>query len=260
MNRLVSRLAFVPAAVLAFGSLLPITAADAAPCQVGTPFLFTASGATTSSSESQIWDTVTWGRTDIKIETASFGLHFSAYDENCVEICSHTKDCLVDYRGVISIDVHNGTGAYTLTATPRDMPGVTPPPPGECNVVNTAGVCANIATGNELERVGVAGVEVVSAGTHRVVGAIDTYRFPLPVGGSVLLPCVVLTVNNLGASDCELAGGTFENRFALLVDQSADQPSIGLTDPIVSVGLCDARVTVTASGFGVEDFPAVTVC
>jgi hypothetical protein len=153
----------------------------------------------------------------------------------------------------------------TLPPTPSLGPAPTLPPvptvpPGSCNVVNTGGACVDLATGNVIQTVSVQGAQTGTSGSHRVVGAVDMYRFPLPSGGFANVPCVVLTADAAGNSGCTLAGGTFVSRFATLVDQSVAQPSAGPGAPVTTVRVCEALLTVTVAGFGVEDVPSYALC
>lgn len=253
-----TRLAALPAATLLFGGLFTLNAPMANACYAGTPFVAVAAGA--ADGGDYYWTTTTTGPTTISITPIASTGHIHVFDQNCAEICSIEQSCAVT-AGTYTVLVH-GSGAYTLTAVPDDVtvPGIDPLPPGDCNLVNTAGVCANVETHGEVERAYVYGVQQGTAATHTVVGRVDRYRFPLPTGGSTLLPCVVLTVNNTGNDDCAVAGGTYDSTVATLVSRSVDQPSVGLGAPLASVGICESAVTITVAGFGVEDFPAYSLC
>lgn len=256
MNRL-TRLAVLPAATLVFGSLLSLAApaAHASSCNSGPTFTLSTTGTTADGSDR--WNTESYGRTTLRIETPDDDIDFDVKAENCTTLCAWVYDeCTVDYVGTLSIWVKNGGGAYTLYAMPSGPPPVTAPQPGDCNIVNTGAVCAGITTGDLVDRVSVVSVELGSSEADRVVGSIDRYRYPLPTGGSVVLPCVTLAVIDVDGGTCTVAGGTYDSTVAVLVDQSV--PTIG--EPLVSVGICEAEFTVKVAGFGLEQFPAYSVC
>jgi hypothetical protein len=71
-----------------------------------------------------------------------------------------------------------------------------------------------------------------------------------------------VVVGSTNANPCQSAGGTFVNRVATLYDDSVDLPSAGLDTPIpvATVKVCQATVTFTVAGIGIEDVPAYTVC
>lgn len=256
------RVAVVSATSLLFGSLFSLAAPAAhADCYGGTTFTAYASGEI-SGAEDDYWRTESYGATALTLSSSST-TRFHVYGENCelFSACDGTTSCTVTHTGTLSIHVHLGSGPYSITTAPVAVPPTgSVSPDVDCNIVDTTEVCVGIDTGNEVTRVVVREVETYTADTHPVVGAIDQYRFPLPTGGSVVLPCVVLLVDGLGNNDCEVAGGTFVDRTALLVDDGVDQPGVRFGDVITSVGICDARATVTVLGFGAENFPLVSTC
>lgn len=248
------RFAVLPAATLVFGSFLSSTPAQAVCEPTGVPFY----GVTVGAIDGY-WNTVSSGITTITLDDPTGHIH--VYDANCQTLCSIVDSCTVTYTGTLSIWVHGATGPYVLTSS-TGLPNVTPlPGPSGCNLVNTAGVCVNIANDSVIQRATVYNVETGTSGTHTVVGSVQQWRFPLPTGGSVVLPCVVLTANGLGNGGCSVAGGAYVGTVATLVDEDVPQPSAGFgTTPLLSVGICEARVTATAAGFGVEEVPLVSVC
>lgn len=118
--------------------------------------------------------------------------------------------------------------------------------PPICVIVTTSGVVHSVALP----------VAIAGPGQY-VVGAVDTYRFPLPTGGTTTVPCVVLTVDST-PNACQAAGGTFVGRTATLVDRTESLP--GSTPPLATVRVCTATYTLTVAGFGIDDFPAYALC
>lgn len=259
MKRLI-RLAAVSAATLVFGSLLALGAPAAnAACFGGTSFTGATTGSLANDAESDWWRTRAEGVNTLFLEATDPDIHMYVWTDDCTGIYC-PRVCTLSYTGELSIQVHAGTGSYALFAVPTTRTGLEPPPTGSCNVLDAAGVCVNLATDEVIQSATVYSVALGTAGTHSVVGSIQQWRFPLPTGGSVVLPCVVLTANGLGNSGCSAGGGTYVGTVATLVDQDVAQPSVGLGPPLLTVGICEARVTVTAAGFGVENLPLVSIC
>lgn len=233
-------------------------------CGTGTPFVVTAAGEALTD-ETDWWQTVSPGSLQVSVEATDWA-YLDVFDSSCGQLlCSsgpgRSHGCEVSYVGRVNISVRGYAfgAAYVLTAIP--LPGnVTPPPPGSCNLVEVLGVCANLSTGSVVQEVSVPGVTLGSAGSHRVAGYVDRYRFITPGGVALVLPCVVLTANATTVNPCAAAGGTFDSRFLTLLDNTVSQPTVGVGDPILTARVCDARVTLTAAGFGVENFGLLTVC
>lgn len=133
-------------------------------------------------------------------------------------------------------------------------------PSGDCPLVLGVPVCTELTTGGVRQPVVVSNVVTGVAATYHVVGKVDVYRFALPTGGNVTLPCVVLTSNTTTIDPCKAAGGSYASTTALLYDDTVEQPSASLSGTLFSANVCDATVTITAGGFGVEDFPLLTIC
>jgi hypothetical protein len=133
-------------------------------------------------------------------------------------------------------------------------------PSGDCPLVLGVPVCTKLTTGGMRQPVAVSNVAIGVAATYHVVGRVDIYRFALPTGGNVTLPCVVLTNNATTVDPCRAAGGSYVSTTSVLYDDIVEQPSVGPSGTLVSAGICDATVTITAGGFGVEDFPLFTIC
>ena len=155
--------------------------------------------------------------------------------------------------------VPNPTVPPTPEVTPPPTPEVTLPPvptlppASSCNLVDTAGVCVNVAKGAVVSTLGLAGPE--PSGSLHVVGRIDTYSLPLPTGGSATFPCVVLGVDTTSTGGCGALGATRVGTAMTLVDTYAS----GAT-PIVAVRICAATFTATVDGFGVQSVPGNTIC
>lgn len=157
------------------------------------------------------------------------------------------------------------TGVVTVGAAPvptvPPTPTVTPPsvlpsspPSSSCNRVDTAGVCVNVVPGSVVRTVSLAPPQ--SSGSAHVVGSIDMYSVPLPIGGSATFPCVVLSVDATSTGGCAVVpGATKVSTVATLVDTYAS----GAT-PVVTVNVCAATITATVQGFGVRDVPGDTIC
>ena len=129
-----------------------------------------------------------------------------------------------------------------------------------CSPVAGVEVCTTITPTGVVLPVSVTNVQTGVAATHHIVGEVDAYRFTLSTGGSVVVPCVVLTVNAGTVDPCGEAGGTFVSRTALLLDRSQDQPSVTPTGTLASASVCTATITVTVADIGVEEIPAYSVC
>jgi hypothetical protein len=263
--RAIRRLGAVPAATLLFGSLFTLAAPAAhADCYYGSQFTGVTTGYLTWSSEEHYWSVESNGTTVIQLTATDSSIGFHAYGENCDYLgCDHVTQCVATHTGTISLYVHGGTGDYVLTAAGTDVPGVpdvgTPPGSG-CNLVNTLGVCVGLEAGAEIERVTVREPVVGFTDGPGVVGRVEQWRLPLPTGGSVLLPCVVLTVDGQGSNGCSLLGASYVSTVSVLVNDDVPIPTAGFGDVLATVGLCEAQLTATVVGFGVEDVPAVTLC
>lgn len=170
-----------------------------------------------------------------------------------------TATCPVpDEPSMISVGVPFCCGdvPYTLAVTggaplPDDLPE-----PGVCD---PAFVCVGLFPGDVVASFPVVVPGLTGGDTHHVAAYVDLYRFVLPGGGSVSLPCAVLT-GDVAVNPCEQAGGTFISRFATLADRDVSEPAIGGGTPLVTIRICEATLVATVVGAGVESFPAYTVC
>jgi hypothetical protein len=115
----------------------------------------------------------------------------------------------------------------------------------------TAGqeVCASL-TATTLQGTYSVGTPDSVPGANNVF--VDTYRFTLPNGVVATLPCVVL-VSGAIPVDPYAAGGTYVATLATLTDGPSP-------NPLAEVGVCNANLTLTADGIGINSFPALTVC
>lgn len=89
-----------------------------------------------------------------------------------------------------------------------------------------------------------------------VAGYVDRYAF---FGGSVVLPCVVVTAGG-SPNPCATAGGVFVSRVLTIVDTSASLPIGPLGSIPITVYTCTHSVTVLVEGFGLNQFPVTAVC
>src|SRR5207248_9542469 len=131
---------------------------------------------------------------------------------------------------------------------------VTVPP---CPPSPAPGVVVCLAATTVLTTVAIPSADLADGPSYDVAGYLDTYRFALPAGGSVSIPCVRLGVNSTTVSACETAGGALVSR-ETLVDVPLAVPVPG--EPRASVTVCNALLTVTVDDFGSPDLPAATLC
>jgi hypothetical protein len=145
------------------------------------------------------------------------------------------------------------TPEATISPMPTIPPVPTLPPSSSCNIVDTAGVCVNVAKGTVVRTLGLAGPQ--PSGSLHVVGRIDMYSLPLPIGGSATFPCVVLGLDATSTGGCDALGATRVSTVATLVDTYASGAS-----PVITVGVCAATITATVEGFGLQSVPGNTIC
>lgn len=131
------------------------------------------------------------------------------------------------------------------------------PQPAECN---PAAICVGLFPGDVVASFPVVVPGVGGGATHHIAGYVDVYRFVVPGGGTVTLPCPVLTVDTT-INPCQQAGGTYVSRLATLANQDVSEPVIGGGgDPLTTIRICEATLVATVLGLGVESFPAFSVC
>lgn len=122
-----------------------------------------------------------------------------------------------------------------------------------------AGVLICMSTGSLFDEYTVSSATASLTGPdHPVAGYVDLYRFN--VGGVITtLPCVNLLVDGMSANACALAGGTFVSRSTTLFSTVVEEPAV-LTPPLATLRVCNAELTVVASGVGIDSAPAFTTC
>ncbi len=97
-----------------------------------------------------------------------------------------------------------------------------------------------------------------SGGTeHEIAGYVDQYRFHVGIV-TTTLTCVRLVVDGTDVNPCATAGGTFVTRITSLVQRPAE-PVIE-TNPLATVRVCQAELTLTAAGNGINSAPAYALC
>lgn len=244
------------ALVTSTAGLAPAAQATHSWCSSGRSFTV-ATADTVQPPSPDWWTTTTSGRTTVTLTAADPGATMTLYttpNGNCTVICTSTTSCTIDHTGPLNISVTAGVLAapvpYALTVANTSTL--------DCGT--TMSVCVAAVRGAEVTRVDVRVVTTTVDATHDVVGTLDTYRFGLPNGASVTLPCVTVTLNGDTTNPCAQAGGQYVTTLAELVDESVDQPGVALTPPIESVGVCETRYTVTVATIGVENFPAYSLC
>ena len=112
----------------------------------------------------------------------------------------------------------------------------------------------SVAASYEISAVGTSptGIE------HDVAGYVDLYRFVV-AEVTTTLPCVRLLVDSVAPDVCQAAGGTFVSRLATLVETAVEEPGIE-TVPVETVAVCNAELTATVSGVGINSAAAYTTC
>jgi hypothetical protein len=102
-------------------------------------------------------------------------------------------------------------------------------------------------------------VSTMAGAEHDVTGYLDSYRFTLPGGVIVTLPCVTLVADTTTGDACLLAGGTHVAR-SIIVSTSPDEVEPVLTTTATPARICNATLTLTVGGFGVNSAPVLTTC
>lgn len=260
MLRRLTRWAAVPVSTLALGAL-SVAGAPAAEalgsCTSPVALSGAGAGAFTSAYGEDYWRYQAAGTTTIRMVATSAWMYVYYSGTSCsTYICSSFLSCTVSVTGPLVIKVVSQAdgAAYVLAAT-SSVASTNP-----CNRVNTNGVCVDLAIGPVLEEETVYGVTTTPLLTHTVGGWLDAYRFPLPTGGSAVVPCVVLAANSRDANPCATAGGTFVSRTLTLVSQSVTQPQVVQGSALTTVRVCNATLTATANGFGIENVPVYSTC
>lgn len=254
--------ALVGAAVVAPAGI----ASAAGSCGTG-PVISTSTTATISDQERDDWfRVVSTGNVLVSYTSGQPNTTLEVYDPTCTTLlCAavqtyYEKVCHVPASGTLNVKVRYtaasaGTWTYYLVATPTDTAGNQ-----DCATQSGVEVCLTSTMGEVVQDVVVHTVTTPPAATHRIAGWVDTYRFLLPEGASVTVPCVTLVANATLPNACDQAGGEFVSRFATLADTDVTQPGPAIGPVVASVSVCSAEYTVTVEGFGVEDFPALALC
>lgn len=125
-----------------------------------------------------------------------------------------------------------------------------------CVTASGVSACIGISPVSEVQRVRVSSEEIVDGALLTVAGYLDLYRFTLPNGGVVNLPCVVL-VGTAGANPCDVAGGDFASRVATLVNESV---AVTQGPALVNAALCTGELQATVNDIGVASMPAYVLC
>jgi hypothetical protein len=120
-------------------------------------------------------------------------------------------------------------------------------------------ICAGVNSGTINDEVPVPVVAVRPGTTHSIVGRVDEYLFRLPTGGSVALPCVVLTRDSVSDNACAKAGGTYDSTILELapVQVTEQWPAI---EELTRVTICNGELVATVNGLGIRSLPLLTLC
>ena len=132
------------------------------------------------------------------------------------------------------------------------------PPGGPCPPV-ALGVVACLTPGSVYLSQAVFLVSPQPTTSHDVVGYVAGYEFTLPTNIRVTLPCVVLTVDST-TDPCRAAGGVPGATVASLVDTTVSEYGVAFGPTLTTVRVCNAALTATVLGLGVNSAPAFTLC
>lgn len=191
------------------------------------------------------------------------GAMTGASDEFCMDDSSWT---------VVPANTTTGVGDYQVTWHPTGsspawlnvdidylkVEDVPEPQPEPCSPL--AGVVACLEPGSEEIVHTVRSVAYTGGPEHGVVGYLDLYVFDLPLGTRIALPCVTLVRDGVPVDPCRAAGGTYESRMQVLVDQTVAEPAVGEGEELTTVRVCAAKLTLTVGGVGVRSAPAYALC
>lgn len=157
----------------------------------------------------------------------------------------------VDNDGDGWTDYPNDPGCDSQRDTSEDPGG------GICDPVAGVVVCIRPTSTVAIDQP----LEIVSTApgpSHTVAAYLDAYKFTLPGGIVTTLPCVTL-VADTQMTPCASAGGSFVSR-STLVTQTVGEPDVVSGPVIARVRVCNAVLTATVNGFGVNSAPAFTIC
>lgn len=268
------------------------TAGAGANCGYGTRFTGTVSD-TLAPSQQKIWETQLVGAVEVAYAATRSAASVTMYADtngSCTVLCTDWAatrlECTATGTGSVLVVMTNRSTTplpYTLSArTPffsgpacdddRDNDGdyaIDDPADSGCTSDadplegDTGGcldaTCYALSQGTVLTTATLVAPDADLGPGQTVRGHLDVYRFPLAGGASLTVACVVLTVDGKTTNPCATAGGTFVSRTATLVDTTAPRVTPRL-EPLMTVGVCDGRVTVTIASMGIENFPLVTPC
>lgn len=129
-----------------------------------------------------------------------------------------------------------------------------------CTTAAGVTICAGLSAGEVVQQVAVTppGVEVTSQ-PARTVGWVENFRFDVE-GVIVTVPCVVLVVNGSPVSPCATAGGEVRDRIATLTVPPLPGATVVPGTEIEIANVCEAELTASVNGIGVNSAPAFTVC
>ena len=120
------------------------------------------------------------------------------------------------------------------------------------------GVCAGISPNTTTQLVRVYNVNEVPGTVHAVAGYEDLYRFTLPNGTVVNLPCVVLVADTTVTNPCADNNGVFVSRQNVLVNQSVAEPVVQQGAQLAAI--CAGELVLTVDNIGIASARAYTVC
>ena len=285
--------AAVLVAMVAAGGLVtavsPAIAGDT--CPSSDPFVVSTSGTVssgnpdwwrfTSSTGGVITLVPAGGDPDLKI------MNSSCTGTVCYPFQGGTEKCIVPAGtfqvGVLHFSGPGGVAGYSLSFNNAacgdgqdndgdgnvdypDDPGCSEPndttegAPCQTQITGGLRTCAGVEPGPIVVRQDVALVDVEEGPQHHVAGYVHAYRFRLPDGSTVTLPCVVLNVDATASNACSSAGGEFAFTMQTLVDSTATEPKVVPGDVIAYVGICEAELEATVNGVGVNSVRTLAPC
>ena len=121
------------------------------------------------------------------------------------------------------------------------------------------GLVGCLVPGDEIASYTIEGVDPDTGAGHDVAGYVDAYRFRVGAG-QFTLPCVVLVADSATANPCAAAGGIFVSRDNVLVETTVNDPGVLPGSGVATVRVCEATLTFTVFGFGIDEAPAVSLC
>lgn len=92
---------------------------------------------------------------------------------------------------------------------------------------------------------------------HTLVGYVDIYIFELAGDIAVSLACVRLVLDGQDDDLCAAAGGTYSSTFREIHNRPLYEPDLV---PTQAFYVCNAELTATVLGMGVQSAPAYTLC